>query len=343
MESRKRSAFTLVELLVVIAIIGILVALLLPAVQMAREAARRMQCTNNLKNLALACHEHHDTHKGFPDGHDRNTKLHKDAKDQECWGWHAFILPYVEQQPLYDQLDVGKRRLQDVIASGNSNTRALLQTRIDTFNCPSDAGNEELALQQRHFGGGVGTKAAGWGDWRPGITTYMCNRGVKDKCRNKDKNWDCHGVMFYDSEIRIAQITDGTSNTILIGERESKVGRSGSWIGVRNPSGDGSRGIWYNMGHARAMINSPDPPNGWGGDKGAGEGFSSDHPGGANFALCDGSVRFISETIEFGTKAPSGRSGNIWDNFQPGAQKYDWYYAYHRLARRNDGFVVETP
>jgi len=340
MKRRQRRAFTLVELLVVIAIIGILIALLLPAVQAAREAARRMQCTSNLKNLALAMHNYHDTNRHFPAGFDRNTATSSAANNRECWGWHAMLLPFIEQEALHDQLNVSSMTLQQVCASATSQTVVLMQTKLSIFVCPSDAGGSDLAHADRHFGGGVGTNAGGLGDWRPGITNYIGNRGVKDKPRD---DGDTHGVLFFDSDMKMARISDGTSNTFCIGERSSLPGRAGAWIGVRNPNGDGSRGLWYNIGHSRSQLNAPTPPIGWSSDKGSGEGFSSDHPGGANFAFCDGSVHFLADTIEFGTGAPSGRSGQIWNDFSPGDSDYDWYYVYHRLSRRNDGFPVSIP
>jgi prepilin-type N-terminal cleavage/methylation domain-containing protein/prepilin-type processing-associated H-X9-DG protein len=341
MKRHQRRAFTLVELLVVIAIIGILIALLLPAVQAAREAARRMQCTSHLKNLALAMHNYHDTNGHFPAGFDRDPyQTRGAAKNHECWGWHAMLLPFIEQESLYDQLNVANMRLEEVIASSSSQTVTLMQTKISIFVCPSDAGGEEIAHTDRHFGGGKGTNSAGLGNWRPGITNYIGNRGVKDQPQS---SLDTHGILFYDSDLRMAQIQDGTSNTFCIGERNTNTCRSGSWIGVRNPDGAGSRGIWYNIGHSRAQINAPSPPIGWGSDKGCGEGFASNHPGGANFAFCDGSVHFLSDTIEFGTGAPAGRTGQIWNDFSPGDPNFDWYYVYHRLSRRNDGFAVSIP
>src|SRR5262245_23108019 len=160
--------FTLVELLVVIAIIGVLVAMLLPAVQSAREAARRMQCSSHLRQLALACHNYHDSLKAFPPSH-----LYAPS-NTEMWGWHVFILPFIEQKPLQDALGVQQYSLNQVLAKKNPSLQdpvTLLQTSIPIFNCPSDSNpNPPTVTNARHFGGGLGTAAGRWGNWRPGAT-----------------------------------------------------------------------------------------------------------------------------------------------------------------------------
>ncbi len=342
MRTDRLRAFTLVELLVVIAIIGILIALLLPAVQAAREAARRTQCVNNLKQLALGCHNYHDVHKTFPPGYIRGTGNDPAASaNHEKWGWHAFILPFVEQQPLHELLGVNQMELEHVCAGLNPNVPnpvATLQTWISCFVCPSDTERvspDNIADSDRHFGGGVGTAAGGLGNWRPGITNYIGNRGVRDGIQNTN---DCFGIFFYDSSVSIKSIRDGTTNTLMIGERDTMNCRSGTWIGVRNPNGEGSRGIWYNIGHTRTVLNAPVTVFAWDSNDGCGESFSSFHPGGANFALCDASVRFISENIEFVDSCVGGYC--VWDNFSPGDPNYAWYYTYNKLSRRNDGFPV---
>jgi prepilin-type N-terminal cleavage/methylation domain-containing protein len=130
---RNQRGFTLVELLVVIAIIGILVGLLLPAVQAAREAARRMQCSNNLKQLALSAHNYESSHRVFPTGYIRTS-------GGAGWGWGALMLPFMEQTALSSQLQVTRANLDTVLASPPSNMRALMQTPLPTFLCPSDTG-----------------------------------------------------------------------------------------------------------------------------------------------------------------------------------------------------------
>ena len=334
--------FTLVELLVVIAIIGILIALLLPAVQAAREAARRAQCTNNMKQLALAQHNYHDSFKSFSSGYIREPWAGVNLRER--WGWHVLIMPYIEQQPLHDLLNTQGFTLEAVCAGLNLSVPdpvATLQTFVPGFVCPSDP-NDGIAHANRHFGGGLGTVAGGLGNWRPGITNYIGNRGTR---WNPQVTNDPHGVLFFDSKIRFRDITDGTTNTFMIGERDTPNCRSGSWVGVRNPRGGGSRGIWTSVAHGRGVLNAPNPPFGWGSAWGCGEGFSSFHPGGANFAMSDGSVRFVSETIEYDSaNCRNLGSGNccIYGTLASGDPRCAWFATYQKLIRRNDGFPIEN-
>lgn len=295
--SQHRRAFTLIELLVVIAIIAVLIALLLPAVQQAREAARRTQCKNNLKQIGLALHNYHDTHLTLPPGVIRDG-----IANSEGWGWHVFILPQLEQANLYQTLDVPRYRLRDVLAGFNpmlvtvEQRTEILQTPLPTFLCPSDD-NNGISHQNRHFGGGLGTNDGGLGQFRPAASNYVGNWGTRPAVQVVNQ-LDPHGVFYYNSRIRIADITDGTSNSVLLGERETRTGRAGTWIGVRNPNGGGSRGLFVALAHSTPVINASDPPFLWSQNDGAGEGYSSRHTGGAHFLLADGSVRFLSETIE---------------------------------------------
>lgn len=296
-QSRERLGFTLIELLVVIAIIAVLIALLLPAVQQAREAARRAQCKNNLKQIGLAVHNYHDTYLTLPPGFIRDG-----IANSEGWGWHVFVLPYLELGNLYDRLDPSHYRLRDVLAGSNPNLatpaerQEILQASLSVFVCPSD-GNDGLAHQNRHFGGGLGNAAGGLGQFRPGLSNYVGNWGTRPFAQ-VTSNADPFGAFFYNSRVRLADISDGSSNTILVGERESKVGRAGTWIGSRNPNGAGSRGIYVIVANSMPVINASNPPYIWSENDGAGEGYSSEHTGGAHFLFADGSVRFISENIE---------------------------------------------
>ncbi|GIW97305.1 MAG: prepilin-type N-terminal cleavage/methylation domain-containing protein [Pirellulaceae bacterium] len=341
----RRHAFTLVELLVVIAIIGVLVGLLLPAVQAAREAARRMQCQNNLKQLALACLNYESALKRFPMAFvPAVTPYPPNANNAnvEAWGWGALLLPYLEQGNLHSRLQVNRYSLRATIAGENpsltpAQAQALLQTPISTFQCPSDTGaGGDLIHQQRHFGGGVGTQAAGLGNWRPARANYISNRGTRDQPQS---TLDTHGMMMENTAIRIAEVTDGTSNTFQIGERDSQYGRGGTWIGVRNPRGAFARGIYYVTANVRPPLNSSDPPYGWNSsaNRAVQAGFSSLHTGGANFAYVDGSIHFISENIEWRQDRAGGC--RVWDI----APCEPTYGVYQRLGRRNDGFVFATP
>jgi len=236
-DSRSRG-FTLVELLVVIAIIGILVALLLPAIQAAREAARRTQCNNNLKQLALALHDYHDTYKVFASGYIPQTG----------WGWGTFILPFIEEQALYDQIDPNKRIFGTNGTSNPNGTVRLATTELDAFRCPSDV------VRDRRWGNLVNNRVnpsvqtIGTGDvggvvadeimepvrannagtaptsaQRVGYSSYVAIKGDNSSNMNNwgNKHWTTtrfHGVFYQYSRTGIGDILDGTSEVLLLGE-----------------------------------------------------------------------------------------------------------------------------
>jgi len=143
MRSKLQRGFTLVELLVVIAIIGVMVGLLLPAVQAAREAARRMSCSNNLKQIGLALHNYHDTYRGLPPGYINNPPALAGpvAGNNSQWAWGAFLLPFMEQSPLFEQLQVGQINLSAALTAGGPfDKTAIVNKPVDAFICPSDPG-----------------------------------------------------------------------------------------------------------------------------------------------------------------------------------------------------------
>jgi prepilin-type N-terminal cleavage/methylation domain-containing protein/prepilin-type processing-associated H-X9-DG protein len=330
-----RRGFTLVELLVVIAIIGVLVALLLPAVQAAREAARRSQCTNNLKQVGLALHNYHDTYKVFPIGYHRMPNP-LGQNERESYGWMARILPFLEQQPLYDQLQVTRGLLWENLSqlAGTAEGNALISaatTPLSTAMCPSDTGftRPGLVHSNRDFRNGIGTLAAGLGNWQVGVSNYpgvFGHRTVHGRNQNS-------GIFFWDSAIGMSDILDGTSNTFAVGERDSQFCYGGVWVGVRNPNGRGDRGITVIGGYSRPVINSP--VTAWNSDTGCGRGFSSLHPGGAQFLLADGSARFVSETINHNWIATDANGvGSLNDHQNPANG------VFQRLCSRDDGLVV---
>lgn len=339
--SRSPKGFTLIELLVVIAIIAILIALLLPAVQQAREAARRTQCKNNLKQLGLALHNYHDIHNTFPQGCAARYNGNDVVGNYESWGWTASILPLIEQAPLFNNLDVNKRTLSEALSSVTTDdARNGLFPPIAAYQCPSDTTGPRLqaGMVRNNFGGGVsGTPTS----WRPPTTNYVGMIGLSQiRVPNDQTDRRPRGMFYSSSKVRMRDITDGTSNTIMAGERQKDAG-AGSWIGNRNPDGQGAHGNDYVIGSGWTAINDD-----------AGDiynyrmGFSSKHEGGSQFVLADGAVRFISENIQHdlqqnGSCCADGRPRN--DNtpeFNGDFTNYDSIGIYQKLSMMDDGLVV---
>jgi len=301
----RRKGFTLVELLVVIAIIGILVALLLPAIQAAREAARRTECNNNLKQLALGVHNYHDTYKVLPPGY---VRYHGGViqRNRSHWGWGALILPHLEQQALYDQLDVIGVSLQEAAAdTGTGGKLSLMKEPIDAFRCPSDTGPEINSVTERNLIDSNGT------DRSVSLANYVAvNSNRHDNLERAASNaaftiaTDNSGAGGPKEALSFSNILDGTSSTLALGERAFKVKNpNGSlhncWaaipFGVRNNEyNNGNNGIGTTLGGLGQKINGAG--GSWNGD-GCRRAFSSQHPGGALFAFCDGSVHFLSQDI----------------------------------------------
>jgi prepilin-type N-terminal cleavage/methylation domain-containing protein/prepilin-type processing-associated H-X9-DG protein len=284
---RRRSGFTLIELLVVIAIIAILIGLLLPAVQKVREAAARTKCSNNLKQIGLALHNHAGVYGPFPPAYRNKPPTAFDYIPG--WGWGAIILPFVEQDPLYQQLNV-----QNSLFGGGgnpANPTPLTKTLLKIYRCPSDTG-PDLNTFRNNFP----------------TSNYRAVCGFDDADGLFVTNADRGGVMFQNSKILPTDISDGTSNTLAVGECmfDDVTGKwAAIWpgmIGLYNGSVMISCTMWQ-VDDASADINGPAP-----------QAFSSRHPGGAFFVFCDGSVRFFRE------------GGNV--------QNLKW------LAGRRDGHVV---
>ncbi len=286
MLARKRG-FTLVELLVVIAIIGILIALLLPAVQAAREAARRASCSNNLKQIGLGLHMYHDTFKQLPPGwwgFDPNTGA-PDWFGLPGWAWSSTILPYMEQTAVYDGLVHFELPITD---PANDDARVL---PIAIFRCPSDVAPPTFPLQDAS---GAGAPCHGSPPFPVELATnnYVGMFGTVDfhlVCPGTD----CvgNGVFVLNRGMRFADIRDGLSNTLAVGERSSELAPS-TWVGVVT-CGE----------HAPARVCgvSSYPPNSEEQPAHYFHNFSSRHPSGTQFLAADGSVKLISETIDEGT------------------------------------------
>jgi prepilin-type N-terminal cleavage/methylation domain-containing protein/prepilin-type processing-associated H-X9-DG protein len=317
---RKRG-FTLVELLVVIAIIGILVALLLPAVQTAREAARRIQCVSNMKNIGLALHNHHSAKNVFPMG------FVAQPKREEAWGWSTFILPYLEEATIYEQLGVDEQRLADYFIANRRTDVSTSQTPLPIFRCATDTTPDLLPGSgdgDRHFRGNNTPRG-----YEPPTSNYIGVKGIYDnRCKDEDlESCKNTGVFFGNSKISIRKITDGTSHTMMVGERDFRC-KAGTWLGVRNPRGAGMFGSHMMIARVSIRFNFPLT----GAHNTCTEGFSSSHTGGGNFTFADGSVRFVSNDIDFN----NGR-------YTPDPRRYPNldYGLYQRLGCRDDGLTIE--
>jgi prepilin-type N-terminal cleavage/methylation domain-containing protein len=311
-----RKAFTLVELLVVIAIIGVLVGLLLPAVQAARESARRASCQNNLRQIGIACHNYHDIHNQFPPGWMRQANAL-----EESWGWLALLLPQVEQENLAKQLGTTRGSYFSQLSTsptGASQVVPASRTYLKIFACPSDTGhNAGQTHTDRRFQGGLGWAAAAPGATGVatcgGLSSYVGNAGHMDLgTANANLGVINTGVFYGNSRIGIADITDGSSNTIMVGERETRECRGGSWVGVRTTHASGTRAVHMVSAHSRPKINQDTNTVAWNIDGiGCGEGFSSLHPGGIQCLFADSSVKFVTETIDQNWSNPSGNNNGV--------------------------------
>ena len=316
LRARVKAGFTLIELLVVIAIIAVLIALLLPAVQQAREAARRSQCKNNLKQLGLAMHNYHDTFNTFSPSFITNAWPSTNASTPElsCWSWGAMVLPYLDQAPLYNLVQPGTIPLSANLAAGGAQFAALT-TPLPAFSCPSDVGP---ALND--FGVSYATNAAetaDFGSYDRRATSNGTDRipiaksnyvVVADSGDSGTPAWNPVpfgpplGVCSANSKKGIRNITDGTSNTILIGERAFRF--EGLTAGAGNALGFGIVGTGSGAGgYARMALAVHGIPY-WGVNQSViapahqSRGFSSVHVGGAHFLMGDGAVRFISDNID---------------------------------------------
>jgi prepilin-type N-terminal cleavage/methylation domain-containing protein/prepilin-type processing-associated H-X9-DG protein len=268
--TRRDSGFTLIELLVVLAIIGVLIGLLLPAVQKIREAAARTQCVNNLKQIGLALQNYHDTAHSFAPGYISNY----DSAGNDTgpgWGWASVILPEMEQQNLY----AGIQFDQPIEAAVNSGVRVM---PIKSYLCPSDAAPPTWTARRYDAAGNPVATICDVAS-----ANYLGVFGVTEP------GVDGEGVFFRNSHVRIADITDGTSQTIMVGERAYSLAPA-TWVGaVTNAEVfpyNSSNMVLGHTGESRGPAVPVDINN-----------FSSRHSGGVNFVFADGHVQFLTSSV----------------------------------------------
>jgi len=292
-----RTAFTLIELLVVIAIIAVLIALLLPAVQQAREAARRSQCKNNLKQLGLALHNYHDTHKVFPPGDivdspttgtDWCTTGNGSTLAKTRAPWTVMILPYMDETPRYNAFHLNAGFPTSSNTPGDATNTAEAARSLSKLQCPSDPNSAAGVPNNNYYG--------------------VQGGGAVPACKNGSGNrvFYLNGILSTNAKNSTAHVTDGTSNVFLIGETRyhlTPTGRSDK-IQVYWASSAllNTYAAPWNTAAAKEQINSI---SGDGGTRDtldiATRLFGSKHVGGCHFALADGSVHFVSENIDLNT------------------------------------------
>jgi prepilin-type N-terminal cleavage/methylation domain-containing protein/prepilin-type processing-associated H-X9-DG protein len=315
--SRVRSGFTLIELLVVIAIIAILIGLLVPAVQQVREAASRMQCTNNLKQLALGCHSYHDVNRKLP------ANYGCCYTSGPYWSWIAMILPYIEQGVIYAEGNIGAFNSTGypttTLAASTVGGQPTITMYIEMVRCPSDPTYGQILWTDRSDIAG-GPNGAGcaisnykgvaganweWGNalWNPGWAPngggqqgLDAGNGVLYRSNGPGASGNItNGVEF---TWTLTNITDGTSNTFMLGEDLPTLSAwCGCWAYANNVTG--TVAIYLNANQTAGLGTALE--NSTNGDWGDNYGFASMHPAGANFAFCDAHVQFITNSINMTT------------------------------------------
>lgn len=320
---KRNKGFTLIELLVVIAIIAILIALLLPAVQQAREAARRTQCKNNLKQLGLALHNYHDIHGSFPPGRVRTyVPSGIQAWNTSNIGWAARLLAQIDQAPLFAQINFNQVKGNSTASGHNANPNGAMRQRLAAFRCPSDT--ETGAGKRFDLPDGSGVVRGAAPNPNYGKTNYLGNLGNNARYEPLTNNTRINrfsGIFQEVSSVQIRDITDGTTNTLAFAECVIGFPRINAQptFGGPNPfqttacpqNGNPDTNSFRQTGNSWFYHEMPNSsvfttavgPNSRFYDCGnntddASVAARSMHTGGVQVALCDGSVKFASENID---------------------------------------------
>ena len=359
----RRRGFTLIELLVVIAIIAVLIALLLPAVQAAREAARRTQCVNNLKQLALAAQNYHDVNGSFPGGSYSGTVYPAGWHFAENFSCFVRMLPFTEQSAMYNSVNFSMNY-------GSWINITIAGVRLAVLTCPSDTANTPVPLRTVYSNSTIPGWNFGWnknegipdGVYQQAFTSYAGNGGTFPSGYDNAAGDGTpalfamfNGTIYNDSSVSISGITDGTSNTFSFGEH-ARANLKVYDPGYAVSDGQWNSGRYYdtlvfnwyppnvglagnNVGNVASIVNGGNYPNT----------VSSLHPGGANMAFCDGSVRFIKNTIAswafdptsgnpVGVTTTNDANGNTVYGLMPGALLGVW----QQLSTRAGGEVISA-
>ncbi|WP_437200764.1 DUF1559 family PulG-like putative transporter [Planctomicrobium sp. SH664] len=330
----RRRAFTLIELLVVIAIIAVLIALLLPAVQQAREAARRSQCKNNLKQIGLAMHNYHEVHGLFAPGYQNAPSTGQapgTASRGTGFSWSTSLLPYLDGASIYNQFNLNYPMAGNRFPQSLANAK-VAETALPWARCPSDIIPTNY---DRGIEGQPGYRAnQATCSYKMSISGYS---GTGDLGSTPNRR---NGAFLENWGHPIRNITDGTSNTIMGGETSWEYSLYGALYGFVNHLSTGGSGGWGGtqarccVSYGEISMNPPFRAQEVNVNDDADGSFSSLHEGGAQFVMCDGSVRFISENIQ-NTKM-QWSTGNAYDQANGGIG----YGLWQRLFSISDGLTV---